>query len=470
MIILSFCLFLFAMTGIGIFSAKKSKNTSQDYLLANRSIGPIATSLSAVSTCHSGFMFIGMIGFTYSIGISTLWLIISWMIGDYFAWRVIYKPLRKKTETLNVSTIPGLISHHLSPKKKQIIQWVSGLFILVFLCVYAAAQLTAGSKALNVMLGWPISVGIIIGGLIVLIYSFSGGIRASIWTDTAQSVIMLISMVGLCAIAVVKTGGFASLFHQLRAINPALVSLMPTELKFGFFAYLAGWISFGVGVLGQPHILVRPMAISSTSQLKPAMRMYLMWYAIFSLSAIGVGLTARVLMPELTLADQELALPAMAQQLLPSIFVGGILAGLFSATISTADSQILSLSATITQNLRPQWKNTLIFSKLSTLFSMIITVSIALFSAKNVYMLVVLAWSGLSVILAPVVILTCLNIKVGFKTMLTMMLTSFIGILLWAQIFKFSNDINEVLIGFVISLIIFFTASKLPNTLKLSEN
>ena len=345
---------------------------------------------------------------------------------------------------------------HITPftkTKKRIIQILSGVFILIFLSVYAAAQLTAGSKALNVMLGWPTNTGIIIGAFIVLIYSFSGGIRASIWTDVVQSIIMLISMSGLLLVALINIGGLKNLFHQLNLINTNLTTLVPSDLTFGFFPYLAGWIAFGLGVIGQPHIIVRPMVIASPHQIKTARRLYLSWYAIFSICAIGVGLCARILLPELGNSDQELALPVLANQLLPSIFVGGVLAGLFSATISTADSQVLSCSATLTQDINPAWKNKLNMSKISTAIIMIATVLIALYGTKNVYTLVILAWSALSVVLGPLIALKCINIKIGFKTSLTIMIGSLLTIILWRQQLNLSNDINEVLPGIVIALI-----------------
>ena len=323
--------------------------------------------------------------------------------------------------------------------------------------MYAAAQLTAGSKALHVMLGWPINTSILIGAVIVLAYSFSGGIRASIWTDVVQSIIMLISMSGLLVVAIWTIGGLTALFHQLNAIQPNLTSLIPSNLTFGFLPYLAGWIAFGLGVIGQPHIVVRPMAISSPTQLNTARRLYLSWYGIFSMCAIGVGLSARVLLPELASADQELALPVLATQLLPSIFVGGILAGLFSATISTADSQVLSCSAALTQDINPAWKRNLTMSKVSTLLVMIVTVLIALYGSKNVYALVILAWSALSVVLGPLIACKCMNIHVGFKTSLSMMLGSLFTIITWSQ-FKLSGSINEVLPGAIVAVIICATS------------
>tara|TARA_A100001015_G_scaffold11208_1_gene13402 strand:+ start:668 stop:2080 length:1413 start_codon:yes stop_codon:yes gene_type:complete len=466
MVIISFLVFLFLMTAIGVYSSKKSLKTSQDYIIADRSIGPIATSLSAVSTCHSGFMFIGMIGFTYLNGISAIWLIIAWLIGDFLAWFFIYTPLREKTEKLNTHTVSGFIASHFSKVKKEVIQKVSAFFIVLFLSVYAAAQLTAGSKALSVMLGWHHVTGILVGAIIVTAYSFAGGIRASIWTDVAQSILMLVSMSGLFIVALFQTNGVEGLFQSLDQIDPYLIQWIPQNTEYGFPFYLAGWIAFGFGVLGQPHIIIRPMSISKSSNLKQARYLYFLWYVIFSLCSIGVGLTSRVLLPELGLSDTELALPILATTLLPSILVGGILAGLFSATISTADSQILSCSAAFTQDIFPSFRNRFSISKLATLLTMIGVVFISIFGSKSVYVLVILAWSGLAVILGPLIFCKCLNIKLGYKTSLGMMIITFISIIIWSQFLKLSNDINEVLPGFIVAFIIFGIVSIYKNFFK----
>jgi sodium/proline symporter len=408
--------------------------------------------LSAVSTCNSGFMFIGMIGFTYVYGFSAIWLIVSWILGDVCAWCLVHRPLREKSALLSTSTLSGFISEHLN---SSVVAKLSALFIFIFLSVYAAAQLTAGSKALYVLLGWPHTWGVLIGAIIVTIYSISGGIRASIWTDVVQSILMIVSMVGLLIVAFYTIGGISELGRQLYLIDPQLVSWFPIKTEWGFPLYFAGWLAFGFGVIGQPHIMVRPMIIKESSDLKKARIIYFTWYTLFNLGALGVGLTARVLLPELQTLDTELALPVLATRLLPEICVGGILAGIFSATISTADSQILTCSAAISQDLLPKWKSKLSMSKVATLLTVGIVVFISLFGSKNVFILVVFAWSSLAVTLGPLIILKCLNIHVGTRTSLTMMVCSFATVLLWTQVFKLSNSVNEVLPGFVISFLCF---------------
>lgn len=463
MIVLSFVAFLLLMTGVGVYSSKKSRSTTDDYILAGRSIGPIPVALSAVSTCHSGFMFIGMIGFTYQNGISSIWLILAWLIGDISSWLFIHKPLREKTESLNVHTFSEFISSGFSKNQKRLIQIISASFILLFLSVYAAAQLTAGSKALSVMLNWPNTVGILVGAVIVVAYSISGGIRASIWTDVIQSLIMAVSMLGLFLTALYQVGGVDALFSKLTTIDPNLVALIPNRSLSEFLLYFLGWIAFGFGVIGQPHIMTRPIAISNSEDLKTSRNIYVLWYLIFSLASLGVGLASRILLPNLASSDAELALPILATELLPSIFVGSILAGLFSSTISTADSQILTCSSAITQDLNPKWKQSLFASKFATLMTMLVIVGIALLGSNSVYALVVIGWSGLAVVLSPIIFCKCLNIRLTHHAVLASMIGGFISMLLWRNVFHLSVYVNEVLAGFIASTIIIFIIKKWRN-------
>lgn len=193
MILFSFCLFLFLFILVGALSLLKNKHTSTDYLIANRNIKPWMAALSAVATNNSGYMFTGMIGFTYLIGFSTIWLLIGWISGDFISSTFIHKKLRIQTEQKNEVSYASLLAKWGGADYRWI-RVFGGLVTVIFLGTYAAAQLKAGSKALYVLFGWDYSVGAIIGSLIVLIYCFAGGIRASIWTDVAQSFVMILAM------------------------------------------------------------------------------------------------------------------------------------------------------------------------------------------------------------------------------------------------------------------------------------
>ena len=180
LIVVSFLFFLLMFLGIGVYSATRKQDTTEDYLLASRSVGPWAIALSAVATNNSGFMFVGLIGATYSEGLSALSMMAGWVLGDYCAWVVgIPKALRIRSEESESVTIPSFLGHGI--KGGQSVVRVAGLIVLAFLGAYAAAQLTAGSKALHALFGWDLTVGATLGALIVTAYCFSGGIRASIY-------------------------------------------------------------------------------------------------------------------------------------------------------------------------------------------------------------------------------------------------------------------------------------------------
>ena len=193
MILLSFCLFLAFFTLIGFLSFLKSKGTTQDYLLANQEIKPWVAAISAISTSNSGYMFIGQIGFTYIYGLQSLWLMFGLIFGDYLSSLIVHKQLRKKSEELKVFSFANVISTW-HGENYRYLQILSGIIILIFLSTYAAAQLNAGSKSMHILFNLDYKLGAIIGGIIVILYCFSGGIRASIWTDIAQSFVMIIAM------------------------------------------------------------------------------------------------------------------------------------------------------------------------------------------------------------------------------------------------------------------------------------
>ena len=260
-IALTFIAFVLLFTGVGIYSATKKQNTTSDYLLASRNVNPWLTALSSMATGQSGLLFVGQVGFAYTIGISVIWLVIGWAIGDYLAWLLVFGKLREISAANSCETVSAFLGEN--NQKGRLIVLTSAIITISFLGAYAAAQLVAGSKALEVMFGWPDFVGIVIGAILVVIYCFSGGIRASIWTDTVQGIIMIGSLAILFVVSLANCGGFGQFWTKLGNIDQDLVSFSPSNLPWGFLPFFIGWIAAGFGVVGQPHILIRAMAIDS---------------------------------------------------------------------------------------------------------------------------------------------------------------------------------------------------------------
>ena len=462
-IALTFIFFVLLFTVVGIYSATKKQNTTSDYLLASRNVNPWLTALSSMATGQSGLLFVGQVGYAYTTGISVIWLTLGWAIGDYLAWLLVFGKLREISEQTRSETVSALLGQNIKGERAIVV--ISAIITITFLGAYAAAQLVAGSKALQVMFGWQNYIGIILGAIIVVIYCFSGGIRASIWTDTVQGIIMILSLLLLLFVAVDNCGGLLRLWTKLGNINPSLVDLSPSSLPWGFLPFFIGWIVAGFGAVGQPHILVRGMAIDSAKNITKCLNIKAICGLTTSFSAIGVGLAGRVLLPDLiTSGDPELTLPYLSQQLLAAFLVGVMLAGLFSATMSTADSQILSCSAALTQDIFPQFAKSYNLAKLGTLTVTTLVLIIALWGDKNVFDLVTFAWSILAASLGPLLLVRVWRLPINTPVAIAMMCGSIPAVLIWKQ-FGLSSAIYEVFPGMlagglIYSIARFFSSNK----------
>ena len=435
--LLSFGLCMLAFAVIGMLSSRHRQDTTEDYLVAGRTVSPWLTALSSVATNNSGFMFVGLIGFTYRDGLHTVWMAIAWVVGDLLVWLFIHRRVRIASGHIEASSVPALLGTTEHGVQRPIVV-LSGILTFLFLGGYAAAQFSAGSTALHSLFGWDPWIGAAIGAGIVVLYCYSGGLRASIWTDAAQAMVMLSSMILLLFVAMFRVGGFGALHARLAAIDPALVQWFPSSMNLGFPLYFLGFVAGGFGAIGQPHILVRSMAINSAREITRARLIYFAWFVPFYATAVLVALYARVLVPELAhvpagvvgaqahhsmVSATEGALPVLARALLPDPLVGLMLAGLFSATMSTADSQILACSAAVTQDIAPHWRNSTRASKLATLAVAAVAFSIALSANEGVFALVLGAWSALGASLGPILVLRVFGRRVPTWLGLCMMLS-----------------------------------------------
>ena len=458
MIFFSFCLFLFLFTLIGSLSVLKKKNTSLDYLLANQEVKPWLAAISAIATSNSGYMFIGQIGFTYVYGLQSVWLMFGLIFGDFISSLFVHKNLRKKSQELKVVSFANLVSQW-HGKNYKYVQLFGGLIILIFLSTYAAAQLNAGSKSMHVIFGLDYRLGAIIGGVIVLLYCFSGGIRASIWTDAAQSFVMIVAMFLMVFFGIKEVGGVSIFIDELHKISPDYMKWFPStnfsEFLLAPYMFIIGWFFSGVGVIGQPHVMVRFMTIDSTKNIPKTRIYYYTWYTLFYLFSILAAFVARLLIPETNNMDPELALPTLAQSLLPEFFVGVILAGIFAATMSTADSQILACTASITNDLSLNKNNNYLINKLATLIITVFVVTIAINDNKNVFNLVLMSWSTLACCFSPLLIINSLKQKVSEISSLMMMIIPLITLMVWRH-YELNTYIYEVAPGIISGILTFF--------------
>ena len=462
-LVASFLLFMGAFAGIGLASMWVKEDTTDDYLVAGRGMHPALAALSAVSTWNSGYMFIGFIGFTYTMGYSIIWIGLGSMIGQIVAWIWLYKFIQQAANERGVRSLSSLVSDVTgSPEAK-----LAAVLSVLFLAVYAAAQLTSGGKALYVMLGWSEVIGILIGFVLVVAYCYAGGIRASIWTDAAQSSVMIIGSSLLCYVALGEVGGFSGLHDGLEGQNANLTSIVPADLNFGVTLWIFAFFLGGLSVAGQPQVVTRVMTLGTDEDRKTAMLWFFAWQTPFLIIMVIIGLASRVVFTGADF-DPELGLPMLAMETLGPFWVGLILASIFAATMSTADSQVLACTAAFTDDVMPEISQDHKKTKIVTLIIAAFATAISIFGlyvpgGDSVFALVVLAVYGLGSIFVPILIIRWAGYEPDTNHTMAMMLAALVTVILWS-VSGFGDDIFPSVPGMGAAFITHFMMNQLRSS------
>ena len=445
-LILSFLLFMGFFAAVGLSSIRVKENTTDDYLVAGRGMHPGLAALSAVSTWNSGYMFIGFIGFTYTIGYSVIWIGLASTIGQIVAWIWLYKFIQEQANERGVRSLSSLVSRVSGAPEAKLAAALS----VLFLSVYAAAQLTSGGKALFAMMGWSELIGILIGFILVVAYCYAGGIRASIWTDAAQSCVMIVGSVLLCWVAMGEVGGFNGLHDGLDSQNENLTNMFPPDLKLGVTLWVFAFFLGGLGVAGQPQVVSRVMTLGTDRDRKEAMIWFFVWQTPFILLMLIIGLASRVTFTSSDF-DPELGLPMMAMETLGPFWVGLILASIFAATMSTADSQVLACTAAITDDIIPKWSQNHTMTKVVTLLVALLATTISIVGqyipgGDSVFALVVLAVYGLGGIFIPMLTIRWMGYEPDTFHSIVMMISALVAVIVW-RLIGLNNEIFESVPG-----------------------
>ncbi|MCB1650905.1 MAG: sodium/proline symporter [Alphaproteobacteria bacterium] len=463
--LISFLGFFIFFTVVGLASSFFRKNTIEDYFLASRSIPAWLVALSYGATISSGATFIGFAGLAYNTGLTAVYAVVGLTIGDHLGWIIAGNKIRRKGIAMRAHTYPSLVGK-LGDQDFQIVTVITAMLTVIFLGTYCSAQLVAGAKIGQSLFAWDYDIFLYVGAAVLLAYCWAGGIRASIWTDAVQAMIIIASLFVLVVIAMDKLGGFGALYEQLKAIDPSLVD--PFQSK--FIPVFIGWVAFGIGVLGQPQLMVRHMVARSDEDLLLARRIYLLWrWSVLALATL-VGFIARVMVPEIQGGfDPELSIPALWQDLLPPMLVGLLVAGLFSATMSTADSLLLAASSALTQHVFPQLRNSYVLARLGTVFVLLFILGIALMASQNVLSLVVLAWGGMASAVAPLVVIMLLGGRPTQRLAVMMMVAGFGVTVAWRHGLGLHAQLMDLVPGMATGFLIFGFSTLLERFVK-NEN
>lgn len=472
-ILISIIAYLILVIGIGIFYAKRN-NSTKDFYLGGRTLGPFVTAMSAEASDMSGWLLMGLPGVAYASGIAdAAWTAIGLAIGTYINWLIVAKRLRKYTEIAGDSTtIPEFFSKR-HRDNRHILSLIAALVIVVFFVPYTASGFSACGKLFNSLFGIDYFTAMVISAVVIVLYTTLGGFLAASTSDFMQSIVMTIALIVILGFGTVTAGGMDAVIDNAKEI-PGYFSFSHIYKDGASQSYsplqMASMLAWGLGYFGMPHVLLRFMAIGDANKLKLSRRVATVWVVISMavsvfIGVIGNAMTKAGVLP--TLKDPETIILVVADLIskhgvLATIIAGLILAGILAATMSTADSQLLAASSSASQNILKEVfmkdmseKTGMLIARITVLVIALIGVFIARNPDSSVFQIVSFAWAGFGASFGPLVLLALFWKRSTFQGALCGMVSGGVMVFVWKFLIRPMGGalgIYELLPAFLLGL------------------
>ena len=471
-------LYFIGMIGIGLYAWRKSTDTSEGYLLAGRNLPPSVAALSAGASDMSGWLLLGLPGALYAAGLVEAWIGIGLFIGAVANWVIVAPRLREQTESYgNALTIPQFLANRF-PEQGTNLRVVSALIVVVFFTVYTAAGLVGGGKLFETAVadalpGFGMSdyaLGIWITALIVLAYTMVGGFLAVSLTDFVQGVIMMVALVIMPLVVMFGSGGEAG--GSIAEVEVEGFLSLTHGLTFLGFVSAVTW---GLGYFGQPHIIVRFMAIDSVRSVARARNVGLTWMAISLLGAVGMGIAGRAYADRngLVVDDPETIFIVLSELLFHPAVTGFLFAALLAAIMSTISSQLLVSSSSLTEDFYRLFlrkgaseKEAVNVGRVCVALVALAAIGLASDPDSEVLGLVANAWAGFGAAFGPLIILSLTWSSMTGAGALAGLVTgaATVGVWLalgWNKSFLGGEGLYEIVPGFAVAFLAIVLVSKL---------
>ncbi|MGE7690813.1 sodium/proline symporter PutP [Lysinibacillus sp. NPDC097214] len=457
--LLAIIIYMIAMLGIGWYAFVKTTNLT-DYMLGGRSLGPAVTALSAGAADMSGWLLMGLPGAIYLSGIVEAWIAIGLTIGAYLNWLLVAPRLRAYTQIANDSiTIPSYLDNRLHDSTK-LIRIASGIIILIFFTFYVSSGMVAGGKFFDSSFGYEYHTGLLLVSAVVVAYTLFGGFLAVSYTDFLQGLIMFIALISVPLFGLFLTGGIGDTIASIKAVNPEHLSLLPATAT---AAAIISSLAWGLGYFGQPHIIVRFMAISSVKETKQARRIGIGWMMLSLFGAIATALVGLAYYEQNAgeLKDAETVFIVLGQILFHPFIAGIMLAAILAAVMSTISSQLIVTSSALVEdiykalfNKTADDKHYVFIGRVAVLVVAIIAAILAWNPDSSVLDLVGFAWAGFGAAFGPVILLSLYWRKLTNYGALSGMVAGAATAFIWGKIKFLADTLYEIVPGFVVCLIV----------------
>lgn len=455
----AFIAYLLLLIGVGIYASRFSSQGISEYFIGGRKMNRFVVALSAVVSGRSAWLLLGVTGMAYAQGPSAIWAVVGYIVVELFLFLYYARRLRNFTEKKDCLTVPDFFAERFGDENGMLRLTIVIIF-LVFMIGYISAQFVAGGKAFASGFGMEMNTGILTTALIVVLYTIVGGFLAVSLTDMFQAIFMILALVILPAVAIIDFGGLGFLLDQLAAMDSMYVD--PFALSVGA---AIGFVGIGLGSPGNPHILARYMSIDDSKQLKMAAVIGTVWNVLMAWGAVFIGLAGRAYFPEVSMLpaeDTENLFPMLAQLHLHPVLFGVVLASIFAAIMSTADSQLLVAASSVVRDVYekiikkgetvPQ-KLLVLYSRAVVFILVVISLLFGFLAEELVFWLVLFAWAGLGASIGPTSILALYWKGTTRAGIFAGLITGTVVTIAWYYIPVLKNSIYELVPGFTAALL-----------------
>ncbi len=461
---LAIILYFVGMILIGLIGFRRTKNLD-DYMLGGRRLSPLVSAMSAGASDMSQWLLMGLPGALYVAGLVEIWMPIGLAAGTWLNWKIVAPRLRTYSQVANNSiTVPSFLDNRFK-NDATLLRIVSGLIILLYFTFYVSSGMVAGGVFFQEAFDFSYHTGLMIVGGVTILYTFIGGFLAVSYTDVVQGTMMFLALILVPIFSLFATGGFGDMAASAIEVNPDAFNMFSTATVLGTISLLA----WGVGYFGQPHIIIRFMAIRSAEETKQARRIGFGWVVLSLGGAVATGLVGSAYFqqnPDLTLNDPEAVFLVLGQILFHPFIAGLMLAAVLAAIMSTVSSQLLVSSSALVEDI---YKVILKKKRSDSYYVSMGRVGVLLISAVAIYFaweqndtilgLVAFAWAGFGASFGPIILLSLYWKKFTSAGALWGMIVGAVTVFIWGNS-ALSDYLYEIVPGFVFALLVAFVVSE----------
>ena len=452
---ISLGLYFVIMIAIGLYGFRESTDDTSGYLLGGRKMGPAVTSLSAGASDMSGWMLLGLPGAMFMSGLSAAWIALGLLLGALANYLLVAPKLRVYTEVAqDAITIPDFFSKRFEDNS-HLLRIVASIVIVIFFTLYTSSGVVAGGKLFESAFGLSYYWGLYVTAGVVVLYTLLGGFMAVSITDFVQGCIMFVALILVPVVALMGVGGPDEFVSTINTIDPAMLDLFSGMTLVGIISAM----SWGLGYFGQPHIIVRFMAIRSVKDIATARNIGMSWMFVTLVGALSTGLVglAYVTQRGIPLDDPETIFIVLSSDLLFHPLIGGfLLAAILAAIMSTISSQLLVSSSSLTEDFykiflrkKAKQKELVLVGRISVIAVAAVAILLAYDRSSSVLGLVSNAWAGFGAAFGPLVLLSLFWKKMTRWGALAGMIVGAVTVLLWVYVFGLSSVMYEIVPGFI---------------------